>query len=946
MNRKKVAALEGHSSDDSDFVAGLSCKKRERRFVLATVNGVSRNFLVDSGSDITVVEKSVAKQLKLRYSPCSHNTRSIGDQSVNIVGSVVESVTVNGHAFQETVYIASKLCDPAILGSSALCQFKSVTIKYKGEAPPLVIASNPLKSDKVQNCMNMEPFPIVTLQKDAVPIRCASRFRSTEDQIFIREEIKRLREAGVIEESQSPWRAQVVVSKTANHRKRLCIDYASTVNRFTIPDGYPIPIIEQLLLKVSTWKWFSYIDLKSAYHQLLLLDGEKPLTAFEADNKLWQFTRLPFGVTNGVPAFQRAIDIVIDGLSGAVADIDDVVIGGATEAEHDRNLAAFRARARKYNLTFNEKKSKFKVRDLKFLGHRFLDGKMLPDETRLEPILGYPVPTTLKELDRFVGMSVHHSKWVQNFAIVAEPLFRAKKDKKLPLSEEAIKSISAIKEAIANAVLWIPDRNIPFVLETDASGGAVGGILSQNGRPVAFLSHKLSEQELNWSSIEKEAYAIVWSVQKCRRYLLGSKFSILTDQQGVSYLFDSRPKSSVKNSKLCRWRLVLSEYNFDVQYRPGKCNAAADALSRISALCADIESQGDEPDIGMKKYFGGDVDFILAEVHDKMGHPGIARTAEFIQRLFDIPNLKQKVQDYISKCPVCLELKPKFFKPPYEPLVSSKTPWERLSLDFVGPKKRSSAGNQYFLTVVDEFSRFPFAFAVKEANVKSVISALSQLFSIFGPPSSVHSDRGSVFESAEFKLFLDRWNVKKTRTTTYNPAGNGQCERLNGIIWKTVKLRLRQQSKPAEKWDEEIPMALSNIRGLGSRALKFECPHNRLFGFSRRSTLQTSKRDDQDIVQHPVSESVTPNWLRNGQDIYVKNFRKAAKDDPLVQPARLVRLLSPHHALVSYPHSNRTDTVATKYLSKREEAKDDDVPVTPGCHLDEIPISSQAPSID
>ena len=129
----------------------------------------------------------------------------------------------------------------------------------------------------------------------------------------------------------------------------------------------------------------------------------------------------------------------------------------------------------------------------------------------------------------------------------------------------------------------------------------------------------------------------------------------------------------------------------------------------------------------------------------------------------------------------------RFFKTPYTPLIRSKQPWDRLSLYFVGPKTRTATGNKYSCRRV---SRFLFEFDVNEANTTSVISALSQLFSIFGPPLAIHRDRGSVFESSEFKPFLDRWNVCKTQTTPYNPASNGQCERLNGIVWKTVKLRL------------------------------------------------------------------------------------------------------------------------------------------------------------
>ena len=274
-------------------------------------------------------------------------------------------------------------------------------------------------------------------------------------------------------------------------------------------------------------------------------------------------------VTNGVPAFQRTIDRIIDGLVGVVADIDEVVVGGTTKAEHDGNLQAFIARAKEFGLVLNKAKCKFNTQDLKFLGHHFHKGTVSPDSSRWEPSLNFATPLTMKELERFVGLSVYYSKWIPKFSKFAEPLFIAKRDGLLPLQKDALDCLDDIKKAVAKAILWIPDRQKPFILETDASGTTLGGVISQEGRPVAFVSYKLSDQEKHWSAIEKEAYAIVWCTQKCRQYLLGSKFTIITDQQGLSYLFDSRPKSSIKNSKLCRWRVALSEYTFDIQYRAG-----------------------------------------------------------------------------------------------------------------------------------------------------------------------------------------------------------------------------------------------------------------------------------------------------------------------------------------------------------------------------------------
>ena len=241
-------------------------------------------------------------------------------------------------------------------------------------------------------------------------------------------------------------------------------------------------------------------DLKSAYHQLHLLEEEKHVTAFEANGELWQFNQLLFGLTNGVPASQKAISPIVDGLEGIAVYIDDVVIGGATEAEHDKSLAEFWFCAQSYNLTINEEKSKFKNRELKFLGLRFSDGKVHPDVSRKKPLLEILVPTTLKEIDRFVAMSVH---WVGDFVIIAAPWLKAKREKKLALDTEARKSIETIKRAVSKAALWIPDRTKPFVLKTDASGNAISAVPTQTGQPVAFVSHELSDQVFKWSAIEK-----------------------------------------------------------------------------------------------------------------------------------------------------------------------------------------------------------------------------------------------------------------------------------------------------------------------------------------------------------------------------------------------------------------------------------------------------------
>ena len=170
-------------------------------------------------------------------------------------------------------------------------------------------------------------------------------------------------------------------------------------------------------------------------------------------------------------------------------------------------------------------------------------------------------------------------------------------------------------------------------------------------------------------------------------------------------------------------------------------------------------------------------------------------------------------------------------------LINSSKPWERLSIDFVGPMCPSN-GFKYLLTVVDEYSRYPFAFPCKEISTAVVINCLLELFSLFGCPNSIHSDRGLQFESTEFRTFLLQNGIIKTRSTPYHPQGNGQCERINGNLCKTISFCLRSNNLGKDQWIRALPQALASMRSLLCTATS-TTPHDRMFLFPRNSKFGT-----------------------------------------------------------------------------------------------------------
>ena len=195
-----------------------------------------------------------------------------------------------------------------------------------------------------------------------------------------------------------------------------------------------------------------------------------------------------------------------------------------------------------------------------------------------------------------------------------------------------------------------------------------------------------------------------------------------------------------------------------------------------------------------------------------MGHPGIPRLTAYLRESteFAVDDLlRETIRSVCQNCAACAQIKPRFYKPPRTKLIHSTRPLERLSIDLKGPIVGT---HPYLLTIIDEYSRFPFGFALQGATTDEIIASLEALFNLFGTPESMHSDRGTQFTSNAFRAYLEKQKIGQTFTTPYNPQGNGQCERMNQTLWRTIQLRLSDSG--SVDWSSELPRALDNIRSL------------------------------------------------------------------------------------------------------------------------------------
>ena len=471
-----------------------------------------------------------------------------------------------------------------------------------------------------------------------------------------------------------------------------------------------------------------------------------------------------------------------------------------------------------------------------------------------------------------LGLFSYYSQWIPKFSDKIRPLITANS---FPLDPESIKTFENFKEEIEKALLHSVDEKIPLVVETDASDTAIAATLNQAGRPVAFFSRTLTTTEQKHSSVEKEACAIVESVKKWSHYLSARRFVIVTDQQAVNFMFDARRHGKIKNSKIERWRMELGCYEYDIMYRPGKNNIPADTLSR--AQCNALNSMGR-----------------LHEIHENLCHPGITRLAHFV-KVRNLPYSIEDVKRVCTACAVCARWKPRFYTPEAGRLVKATQPMERLSIDFKGPLP-STSKNRYLLTVIDEYSRFPFAFACTSTNTDSVIQSLTQIFIVFGMPSYIHSDRGTSFLSKEVREYLTNLGIATSRTTPYHPQGNGQCERYNGIIWKHTLLALASRNLRESQWETVLPEVLHSIRSLLCTATN-ATPHERLFSYQRRT---------------PSGHSL-PTWLSTPGPVLLRRHVRTSKYELLVDEVELLEA-NPQYAHIKFTNG-RESTVSVSDLA-------------------------------
>ena len=416
-------------------------------------------------------------------------------------------------------------------------------------------------------------------------------------QTEINRQINKMLDNDIIQPSLSGFNAPLILVKkkldnSGVQKYRIVVDFRK-LNDATIDEVFPLPNINEILDRLGNCTMFSVIDLTQGFYQIPLSQDSREFTAFSTLEGHWEFKRMTMGMKQSPAIFQKLMTNVLSGLTPlkVMVYLDDILIFSRSLNEHANKLSEVFSRLKSHNLKIEPHKCNFLKREILYLGHKITSEGIKPDETKIQAVLNYPPPKTVKQIKSFLGLSGYYRKFIQNYSAIAKPLTTLLcKDVKFNWTEECQRSFDTLRTALCkHPILKYPDFEKKFYLTTDASGKALGAILSQihDGKdfPVGYASRTLNKAESNYSTIETELLGIIFGVKFFKHYLLDTHFIIITDHQPLVYLMN------LKNplSRLARWKYYLLEYNFSIQYKAGSTNKA-DALTRMYTINEIIEN--------------------------------------------------------------------------------------------------------------------------------------------------------------------------------------------------------------------------------------------------------------------------------------------------------------------------------------------------------------------
>lgn len=733
---------------------------------------------------------------------------------------------------------------------------------------------NPTCYDK--HCMKIE-----TTQH--IPVYRRPRRLSHQQRNEVRDLVSDLLKRNIIRPSNSPYASAIVPVPKKTGEIRLCVDYRP-LNKVTLRDNHPLPLPDDCLEHLGNKKFFTILDLRNGFNQIKMHEDSVKYTSFVTPDGQYEYLRIPFGLKNGPAVFQRVINNILRDLIAEgklVVYMDDIVVASNDFKEHLKIITEVIRRLRNFGLELNLKKCKFAQTEFEYLGFHADANGLRPSDRHIQAIKLYPEPKNHKQLKACNGLFSFFRKFVQSFSRIAYPLIKLENsDGPYVFSNECRDAFLSLKQKLVEApVLSIFDHKRETELHCDACSRGFGASLMQKQddkkfHPVAYYSKTTSPAESRLHSYELETLAVVYALRRFHTYFDRRPFKIVTDCDALVRTLANENNSS----KIARWALMMEQYNYTVQHKPGKSMAHVDALSRmehvgvVSDLDIDFQlrvAQSRDPEIcrlrehletadsneyelkdevvyqispsGARRLYVPRemINNVIRHIHEKIGHLGIDKCCCEIKRHYWFPLMKTRVHNFIRNCLKCIvhsapprSNKRNLFNIPKTPL-----PFNTVHIDHLGPLPSVISKKKYILVVIDAFTKFTKLYAAATTKSKESCTILDNYFTNYSKPRRLISDRGTSFTSEEFKKFLEERNIQHILNATASPQANGQVERVNRVL---APLMRKLCNKPGNvDWSHTLPK-IEHILNNTVHSTTKELPSVLLFGVPQRD-MQTDE---------------------------------------------------------------------------------------------------------
>ncbi|KAE8281698.1 Retrovirus-related Pol polyprotein from transposon 17.6 Protease [Larimichthys crocea] len=586
-----VAAVAEYFHEDSDedvvFLGSVSEKAQASPWMTeVTMDNHKAVFKIDTGADVTAVPEQLyaqgqfnklARATKILYGP--------GGVPLKLKGKFTAVLSNSKHSTHEEAYVVEGLRTPLLSGAAAM------TLQLVARVNSISLDSKETVKREFPKLFSglgkMEGEYTIVLKPDAKPFSLSTpRHISLPLLPKVKEELSRMEQQGVISKVDEPtaWCAPMVAVLKSSGRVRICSDLTE-LNKSVMREKHPLPSVEHTLGQLAGAKVFSKLDAKSGFWQIPLSKDSSLLTTFISPFGRYHYNRLCFGISSAPEHFQKRISRTLEGLEGVLCQMDDVLIWGATQREHDERLRKALVRLQEAGVTLNDK-CEFSKHKIKFLGQVIEATGVSPDPDKVRAVKDMAVPSNVSEVRSFLGMTNHLGKFLPHLAEKTRPLRDLlRKSNMWAWGPQQQQAFDQIKEELTTPPgLALYDPNADTLVSADASSYGLGAVLLQrqegaDWKPVAYASRALSDTERRYAQIEKEALATTWACERFEEFLIGKEFQVETDHKPLVPLLGSKSLDELP-PRIQRLRMRLMRFSYSISHVPGKSIATADVLSR------------------------------------------------------------------------------------------------------------------------------------------------------------------------------------------------------------------------------------------------------------------------------------------------------------------------------------------------------------------------------